>query len=108
MKKDSAAVPRFFSYSVAGGFSWHETLEKAREGAENDLDYERECSGDDGWQEEDVLSICYGEVKGACFETERMPWKDHLRRSGSAEEDLPEHPRFDEFLDFALRPLEES
>lgn len=58
--------PRFFSFSNAGGFDWHETLQSAKDAAEMALDCERDAAGDDGWQEDDAFSICYGEGCSFC------------------------------------------
>ena len=107
MPIDPTKVPRFFSFSNPGGFDWHETLEAARAAAENELQHERDNAPDDGWDEDDALSVCYGEIKGAAFVTHRMPWDEFRRQRGDTEEDIAESPsRFDEFVEFDLRLLE--
>lgn len=96
--------PRFFSFSNAGGFDWHETLEEAKDAAEMALESERDAAGDDGWQEDDAFSISYGEIKGTVVETARMLWKDHMRINlGIPDEEQGDGPgRFDEFVDFDM------
>jgi hypothetical protein len=93
----------FFSFSNAGGFDAHKTLEAAKAQAESELDNERDNAGDEGWEEDDTSSICYGLILGGVEETARMSWNDHLRQQGTAEEDLPTNPRFDQFVDYALK-----
>ena len=84
----------------------HKTLEEAKAQAESELDCERDAAPDEGWNEDAVLQICYGEIKGATFETARMSWTDHLRQQGTAEEDIPKNPRFDEFVDFDMAEVQ--
>lgn len=97
---------RFFSFSNAGGFTWHDSIDAAKAEAESALDSERENAADDGWMEDDATSICYGEIKGQVVETARMPWHEHLAQQGTAEEDMPERMRFDEFVDFDLKEIQ--
>jgi hypothetical protein len=93
----------FFSYSDADGFDVHETLEQAKAAAENALDSERDGASDGGWEEDATRSICYGRIYGGVEESARMPWNDHRRQRGDAEEDIAaDKPQFDEFVEFKL------
>ena len=80
---------RYFSYSSPGGFDFHKSLEQAKAAAADSLYYERESAGDSGWEVSDVLSICYGEIKGQVVETVLSLWTWDRR--------------FDEFVDYDLK-----
>jgi hypothetical protein len=65
---------KYFSYHPENGFNLHETEEKAKQAAQNNLDYERDMACD-GWSD-DVHSICWGEVKQHIVETMSRPRTD--------------------------------
>lgn len=92
----------FFSYSSAGGFDVHKTLEDAKACAQAALDGEQEDAGSDGWDEDAALSICYGSIAGGVEEVGRIPWAEHMRNQGYDEEDCAGSHQFDEFVDFKI------
>ena len=59
----------FFSYDHEDGIEFHDTAEQAKARAESALDGDRDYA-DDGWTEE-VIWICWGEVKQRVCETSR-------------------------------------
>jgi hypothetical protein len=59
----------FFSYDHEDGIEFHDTAEQAKARAEAALDGDRDYA-DDGWNEE-VIWICWGEVKQRVCETSR-------------------------------------
>lgn len=89
----------FFAYDPQGdGFTFHTTLESARDAAQSALDHEQD-NACDGWSE-DVEAIAFGRILGQVVETDRKPWNEHLREQG--EEPL-ENPPFDEFVDYKMK-----
>ena len=63
---------RFFSYCPDCGIDDHATAEEAEKHADGCLDHYRD-DAPDGW-DENVTSICWGEIKGSVLETERRPF----------------------------------
>lgn len=94
-------VFRFFSFSNADGFTWHDSIEAAKAEAESALDSERDNAADDGWMEDDAASICYGEIKGQVVETARMPWCEHME----CEPECGKAHNFQEFVEFDLKEI---
>lgn len=84
-------MARYFSYDPDDGFALHETAEKAREAAEASIDYYRDESSGDGWNEDDVCQVCWGVVSEITVQVSREP--------------APEGSCFDYFADFGLKPV---
>lgn len=57
-------MKRFYSYSNENGITLHDSLEEAKNAADEDLDDYRDLAASDGWEESEVESICYGVVIG--------------------------------------------
>jgi len=91
----------YFSYSPETGFDLHETCAEAEDAAATELEEFRLAAGD-GW-DESVTNICFGVVLGDVFETERIPWKDHMRNIGASDDELADPPPFSEYVDYSLR-----
>ena len=84
---------KYFSYSPNLGFELHETAEKARKYAQEDLDWMRHDAGD-GWSEE-VEHLCWGEVNQMAMQQEPIP---------VAEDDDQD---FDFYIDYKLEDVSE-
>ena len=54
---------KYFGYCLENGFETFETEEKAKEWAKGVLDDERLNASEDGWDEDIVCSLCWGEIK---------------------------------------------
>jgi len=80
----------YFSYDFNGnGFETHKTEEKAKESAQQALDYEKGEAVCDGWGD-DVTRICWGKV----IETVKVV-------PGSERKATKDEP-FDDYLDYEL------
>ena len=81
----------FFSYDVDEGLEFHKDKVKAEARAVLLLEGHREHAYE-GWDEDSVKQICWGQVIESVVETERSK--------------APEGSEFDEFLNFGLAPVE--
>lgn len=85
-------MSRFFSYDVEGdGFSEHNTEEEARAAAQAALDYATDDG--DGWDEDALTGICWGEIR------ERVVIKN---RRELTDEEKDEHPSWDFYAEAEL------
>jgi hypothetical protein len=84
---DGEAVAYFAADPAQGDFEVVDSLAKARDKAQEMLDYASDDAADSGWAD-DAPQICYGVVVGQCVETSRVatPGAD-----------------FDEIVEFALQ-----
>jgi hypothetical protein len=83
-------VNRFFAYDPnGGGIDFFKTAKEAKDHASKAFDEEQNIAADDGWQEE-VTSLCWGEIKEGVVEVSRR-------------ED--ESGKFDVIIEYALKPL---
>jgi len=84
-------MSRYFSHSSETGFEVHTTREQAKAAAEEMLaEYQADAS--DGWDEDGVLSIHWGEVSERAVETER---RDKRESDGGGD--------YEEWVSFGLR-----
>lgn len=89
---------RFFSNDQEGdGFREHETAEEAQAAAQSALEWATDDS--DGWDEDVVLGICWGEIK------ERVVIKN---RRELTEEEKEEHPEWVFYAEAELAPEKET
>ncbi len=89
---------RFFSYDDLGdGYVEHETAEEARAAASAAIEWATD--DDDGWDEDAVLGICWGEIR------ERSVIKN--RRELTSEE-KEEHPEWGFWAEVELEPEKET
>lgn len=67
----SMTAKRFFSYDPNAGIEFHATAAEAEAAADSVLDGYRD-NAPEGW-DENVESVCWGEVRQQVMETERRP-----------------------------------
>ena len=102
---------RFFSYDPADGVTrFHDTAQLARESAREALQAYRDLASDEGWVEDEVALICWGEVKESAVRTicKQRPPDELLDESGcDAQGNNWNGPDglWDEIWDFDLKPL---
>jgi len=85
-------VRRFFSYCFETGFELHDTREAAAQAAAESLENYR-SDASEGWDEDGVLSVRWGEVSEGVVETERRAKRD--TDVGAID--------FDEWVEYGLR-----
>lgn len=81
---------KYFSYEPEYGLEFHKDKESAIRRAESTLEEHRD-NASEGWDEDSVKAICWGEVSAAVVETKRYP--------------APEGSEWDEFIEFGLEPV---
>ncbi|MDA8487454.1 hypothetical protein [Kluyvera sp. Awk 3] len=82
----------YFAYDTDGGFTNHDTAERAQTEAQNAIEYFRESAGD-GWSDE-VDSVCWGVIMQQAEQTDVRP---------RTEEDKCES-HIEEICDYMLQP----
>ena len=84
---------KYFSYSPDSGMTRHETAEEAKAAAEAEIQYYREnAEAGDGWPEEDVEQVTWGEIRQETRVISREP--------------APEGSDFDFYYEYGLRNVE--
>lgn len=71
-RQEVAPVAYFAADPANGEFDRYESLEEARERAEQFLDFADDDAADSGWAD-DPPQICYGVIVGHCVEESRKP-----------------------------------
>lgn len=82
----------YFAYDTDGGFTNHETAERAQEEAQNAIEYFRE-NACDGWSDE-VDSVCWGAIMQEANKVDERPV--------TSEDKCASHIEF--YCDYALLP----
>lgn len=102
----------YFVYDPEGdGFELHETAEAAEKAARDVLAEERR-EAYDGWNEDRIATLCWGEIRERVVETERHEIPDGVTRDedgqGSDGEDYSDIPEScDALVEYDIRPVDD-
>lgn len=98
---------RYFSFDLfSGDYNFFESEEEAKHDAEKALKYYKDSAIDEGWPEEDFEDyIGYGKVLATNCMTSNYKRKDYSQEEW--EEDLGFSDRWDEVVDYDLKPIGE-
>jgi len=100
-------VKRFFTYDPEDTITFYDTAEEAKAEAKKILSLYADQAADEGWNQ-DVVDVCWGEVKESAVEVERKtrPPAEELDEGECTEDG--EDWSHDEIVNYAMVPMGEE